>query len=128
MENRNGMVTEVVEAQGHLIDSHIMERIFDTVVEFQGKFEVENFQIGRTNSEPSRLRLKIEAERTKIEHALRMTDWIGPKIGIQGGKCQIRCQWSRRQRQTRPNGCSVFPHDSPGDRKCAKHAQPSGQQ
>ena len=40
-------VTEVVEAQGHLIDSHIMERIFDTVVEFQGKFEVDRFQIGR---------------------------------------------------------------------------------
>ena len=58
---RNGAVTEVVEAQGHLIDSHIMERIFDTVVEFQGKFEVEKFQIGRTNSDPSQLRLKIEA-------------------------------------------------------------------
>jgi hypothetical protein len=54
-------VTEVVEAQGHLIDSHIMERIFDTVVEFQGKFEVEKFQIGRTNGDASHLRLKVEA-------------------------------------------------------------------
>src|SRR5437899_2982948 len=54
-------VSEVVETQGHLIDSHIMERIFDTVVEFQGKFEVERFEIGRTNSDPSHLRLKIEA-------------------------------------------------------------------
>jgi len=44
---------ERVEAQGHLIDSHIMERIFDTVVEFQGRFEVEQFRIGRRNSEPS---------------------------------------------------------------------------
>jgi arginine dihydrolase len=52
---------EVVEAQGHLIDSHIMELIFDTVVEFQGRFEVEQFHIGRTNSEPSYLRLKVEA-------------------------------------------------------------------
>jgi lysine-ketoglutarate reductase/saccharopine dehydrogenase-like protein (TIGR00300 family) len=65
MENQNGMVTEVVEAQGHLIDSHIMERIFDTVVEFQGKFEVEKFQIGRTNGDPSQLRLKIEAPGAK---------------------------------------------------------------
>jgi len=54
-------VSEIVEAQGHLIDSHIMEQIFDTVVEFQGKFEVEHFHIGRTNSEASRLRLKVEA-------------------------------------------------------------------
>jgi lysine-ketoglutarate reductase/saccharopine dehydrogenase-like protein (TIGR00300 family) len=53
--------SDVVETQGHLIDSHLMERIFDTVVEFQGKFEVERFEIGRTNSDPSHLRLKIEA-------------------------------------------------------------------
>jgi lysine-ketoglutarate reductase/saccharopine dehydrogenase-like protein (TIGR00300 family) len=38
-----------------------MEQIFDTVVEFHGRFEVEQFHIGRTNSEPSYLRLKVEA-------------------------------------------------------------------
>ncbi len=52
---------DVVEAEGHLIDSHIMERIFDTVVEFEGRFEVESFRIGKTNSDPSRLRLKVSA-------------------------------------------------------------------
>jgi lysine-ketoglutarate reductase/saccharopine dehydrogenase-like protein (TIGR00300 family) len=57
----NSSICEVVEAQGHLIDSHIMERIFDTVVEFGGRFEVEQFSIGRTNSEASRLRLRVEA-------------------------------------------------------------------
>src|SRR5829696_7954825 len=46
---------EVVEAEGHLIDSHIMENIFDKVVEHNGRFEVEQFRIGRTNSEPSYL-------------------------------------------------------------------------
>jgi lysine-ketoglutarate reductase/saccharopine dehydrogenase-like protein (TIGR00300 family) len=51
---------EVVEAQGHLIDSHIVESIFDKVVEHHGRFEVEQFRIGRTNSEPSYLRLKVE--------------------------------------------------------------------
>lgn len=53
--------TELVEAQGHLIDSHIMEQIFDTVVEYNGKFEVEEFRIGRTNGEPSYLRLRVGA-------------------------------------------------------------------
>src|ERR1035441_2942476 len=52
---------EVVEAEGHLIDSHIMENIFDKVVEYHGRFEVEQFRIGKTNSEPSYLRLKVEA-------------------------------------------------------------------
>ena len=54
-------VSEAVEAEGHLIDSHIMEQIFDTVVEYNGRFEVERFHIGRTNAEPSHLRLRIEA-------------------------------------------------------------------
>jgi lysine-ketoglutarate reductase/saccharopine dehydrogenase-like protein (TIGR00300 family) len=53
---------ERVEAQGHLIDSHIMEQIFDTVVEYGGRFEVEQFRIGRTNSDGSYLRLKIDTD------------------------------------------------------------------
>jgi lysine-ketoglutarate reductase/saccharopine dehydrogenase-like protein (TIGR00300 family) len=52
---------EVVEAEGHLIDSHIMENIFDQVVEYHCRFEVEEFRIGRTNSEASYLRMKVDA-------------------------------------------------------------------
>jgi lysine-ketoglutarate reductase/saccharopine dehydrogenase-like protein (TIGR00300 family) len=58
-QNQNSSY-EVIEAQGHLIDSHIMERIFDSVVEYGGRFEVEHFSIGRTNAEPSRLRMRLE--------------------------------------------------------------------
>ena len=61
---------EVVEAQGHLIDSHIMENIFDKVVESSGRFEVEEFRIGRTNSDPSYLRLKVEARRRRLHARL----------------------------------------------------------
>ena len=68
---------EVVEAEGHLIDSHIMERIFDTVVEFEGRFEVERFHIGRTNSEPSHLRLRIEAP-----SAPAMDKMLGQLLGL----------------------------------------------
>jgi lysine-ketoglutarate reductase/saccharopine dehydrogenase-like protein (TIGR00300 family) len=56
------MQQEVVEAEGHLIDSHLMEQIFDTVVEYNGRFEVEQFEIGRTNADNSHLRLKIETD------------------------------------------------------------------
>jgi lysine-ketoglutarate reductase/saccharopine dehydrogenase-like protein (TIGR00300 family) len=65
------MHQEVVEAQGHLIDSHLMERIFDTVVEYNGKFEVEEFEIGRTNADASYLRLRVEtAEQADMEQLL----------------------------------------------------------
>jgi len=56
------MQQEVVEAEGHLIDSHLMERIFDTVVEYNGKFDVEEFRIGRTNADKSYLRLRVETQ------------------------------------------------------------------
>jgi lysine-ketoglutarate reductase/saccharopine dehydrogenase-like protein (TIGR00300 family) len=69
---------EVVEAEGHLIDSHIMERIFDKVVEFRGRFEVEQFRIGRTNEEPSYLRLRIEAPtREDMERLLQQLMDLG---------------------------------------------------
>jgi lysine-ketoglutarate reductase/saccharopine dehydrogenase-like protein (TIGR00300 family) len=73
---KSSLPSEVVEAQGHLIDSHIMERIFDTVVEFSGSFEVEQFAIGRTNSEPSSLRLRVTApSEDAMEHM--MTQLLG---------------------------------------------------
>ena len=63
---------EVVEAEGHLIDSHVMEDIFDKVVEHNARFEVEQFRIGRTNSEASYLRLKVEApDQASMEHLLQ---------------------------------------------------------
>ena len=63
---------EVVEAEGHLIDSHLMEEIFDKVVEYQGRFEVETFRIGRTNSDASYLRLKVETpDQGSMEHLLQ---------------------------------------------------------
>src|SRR5262252_3014815 len=69
---------EVVEAQGHLIDSHIVESIFDKVVEHNGRFEVEQFRIGRTNSEPSYLRLKVEtADAPSLGHLLEELLMLG---------------------------------------------------
>jgi lysine-ketoglutarate reductase/saccharopine dehydrogenase-like protein (TIGR00300 family) len=69
---------EVVEAEGHLIDSHIMEQIFDKVVEFRGRFEVEQFRIGRTNDDPSYLRLRIEAPtREEMERLLQQLMDLG---------------------------------------------------
>jgi lysine-ketoglutarate reductase/saccharopine dehydrogenase-like protein (TIGR00300 family) len=51
----------VVEAEGHLIDSQILNTIFDTVIERGAQFEVQHFEIGRTNQDFSRLRLKVSA-------------------------------------------------------------------
>jgi lysine-ketoglutarate reductase/saccharopine dehydrogenase-like protein (TIGR00300 family) len=81
---------EVVEAQGHLIDSHIMEQIFDQVVEFGARFEVEEFRVGRTNSEPSYLRLKVEAgDRAAMERLLQQLLGLGCSP-VDSGDAQMR--------------------------------------
>jgi hypothetical protein len=51
--------SEVVEAEGHLIDSQLLNMIFDKVIERGGSFEVLHFDIGRTNEDFSHLRLKV---------------------------------------------------------------------
>ena len=51
----------VVQAQGHLIDSQLLNTIFDTVIERGGQFDVLHFEIGRTNDDFSQLKLKVSA-------------------------------------------------------------------
>lgn len=52
---------EIVEAEGHLVDSQLLNAIFDKVIERQSKFEVLRFDLGRTNEEFSSLELKVTA-------------------------------------------------------------------
>src|SRR3954465_888267 len=51
----------VIAAEGHLIDSQLLTAIFDTVINRGGAFEVQAFDIGRTNDDFSRLTLKVSA-------------------------------------------------------------------
>ncbi len=55
------MFTETVEAEGHLIDSHLLEAVMDKVIEHGAKFEILKFEIGRTNEQFSHLVMKVHA-------------------------------------------------------------------
>ena len=81
---------ELVEAEGHLIDSHVMEDIFDKVVEHNARFEVDEFRIGRTNSEPSYLRLRVEApDERSMEHLLQELLGLGC-APVESGDAELR--------------------------------------
>ena len=54
-------VSEIVETEGHLIDSRLMTEIFDAVVKHGASFEVVEFAIGRTNDEYSKLKMRVTA-------------------------------------------------------------------
>jgi lysine-ketoglutarate reductase/saccharopine dehydrogenase-like protein (TIGR00300 family) len=54
--------TAIVAAEGHLVDSQILTSIFDRVIERGGDFEVQHFELGRTNDDFSRLTLKVSTD------------------------------------------------------------------
>ncbi len=53
--------SEVVEAEGHLIDSQILNTVFDVVVKKNATFDVQTFTIGRHNDDPSFISMRISA-------------------------------------------------------------------
>jgi lysine-ketoglutarate reductase/saccharopine dehydrogenase-like protein (TIGR00300 family) len=55
------LVSEVVEAEGHLIDSQLLNVMFDAIVRHDAAFEVLEFRIGRTNDEPSFVSMRISS-------------------------------------------------------------------
>ncbi len=75
---------EVVEAEGHLIDSHIMERIFDTVVECDGRAAQKTGDalaqfvgVSRRFGRDHYLRLAYDDRLRKAEHRLQVFDDVG---------------------------------------------------
>jgi lysine-ketoglutarate reductase/saccharopine dehydrogenase-like protein (TIGR00300 family) len=52
----------IVSAEGHLVDSQLLKSIFDRVIDRGGDFEVQHFELGRTNDDYSKLTLKVSAD------------------------------------------------------------------
>jgi lysine-ketoglutarate reductase/saccharopine dehydrogenase-like protein (TIGR00300 family) len=52
-------VTDTIEAEGHLIDSGLLSAIFDKIIEVKGSYQIVTFDIGKTNDDPSRLKMRV---------------------------------------------------------------------
>jgi lysine-ketoglutarate reductase/saccharopine dehydrogenase-like protein (TIGR00300 family) len=82
------VVHETVVLEGHLIDSDIMRRVFDRVVEGGGAFEVQEFRVGRTNEEASYARIDIRAEDPHaLEAIVESLRYIGAVSEAGPGDC-----------------------------------------
>jgi lysine-ketoglutarate reductase/saccharopine dehydrogenase-like protein (TIGR00300 family) len=72
------MVQETVSMEGHLIDSDILRKTFDRIVEGGGEFEVLDFHVGRTNDEASRARLTVSApDPATLDRILESLTYLG---------------------------------------------------
>jgi lysine-ketoglutarate reductase/saccharopine dehydrogenase-like protein (TIGR00300 family) len=71
-------VSDTIEAQGHLIDSGLLSAIFDKIIEFKGSYEILQFDIGRTNDDPSRIQMRITvSDRPVLDDLLQQITTFG---------------------------------------------------
>jgi lysine-ketoglutarate reductase/saccharopine dehydrogenase-like protein (TIGR00300 family) len=72
------MPAEIVEARGHLIDSGDLQAILTTIVEHGAGYEIQHFDVGRTNEDVSLLTIKVNAgDRASLDHLLEKLSPFG---------------------------------------------------
>jgi len=64
------VVSETVEAEGHLIDSGNFQAILTTVVEHGSEYEILRFDVGRNNAQGSQLTLQLTSDSDERLHDL----------------------------------------------------------
>ncbi len=64
------MPSEVVEVEGHIIDSLILAKILDIILDAGADYRLLDFDIGRTNSDASRARFEVTADDDDLLAAL----------------------------------------------------------
>src|SRR3954462_8598489 len=55
------MASEVVEVEGHIIDSLILSKVLDTIIDASAEYRMVDVQIGRASTDTSRVRIEIDA-------------------------------------------------------------------
>ena len=89
--------SEVVEAEGHLIDSQILNAVFDTVVKGNASFDVLKFDIGRSNDEPSSIAMRISAPTAQI-----LSEVLEELVAL---GCRLADQQDAQLREADRDGC-----------------------
>src|ERR1051325_7082050 len=70
--------SDTIAAEGHLIDSGLLSAIFDKIIELRGSYEILNFDIGRTNDDPSRIEMRITTPDTSaLDDLLQQLTFFG---------------------------------------------------
>lgn len=87
---QSGTIAKRFRASGHLVDSGILKDILDCVVREGGGFDIERFDMGKTNLDPSRLELRVEAaDAGMLERITRRLTDLGAEIDA---PAEARCE------------------------------------
>jgi lysine-ketoglutarate reductase/saccharopine dehydrogenase-like protein (TIGR00300 family) len=64
------MVTETLELKGHILDSLILPKVLDEILEREGRFEILEMAVGERPADMSRVRLRVEAPAPEMLEAI----------------------------------------------------------
>ncbi|MEY2475131.1 MAG: hypothetical protein QOG87_446 [Actinomycetota bacterium] len=56
------MISETVEIRGHLIDSGVLSRVLDDILEYGGDYSIDAFEVGKTPLDESYARLTVRTD------------------------------------------------------------------
>jgi len=64
------MATEIVELEGHIVDSLLLAKVLDLILESGADYRIDEFELGKTNIDPSRTTIEISTDDDALLDAL----------------------------------------------------------
>jgi lysine-ketoglutarate reductase/saccharopine dehydrogenase-like protein (TIGR00300 family) len=61
------MATETIELRGHIVDSLLLAKVLDVIVEAGIAYELVAVDIGRTNTDPSQATIELEGDQAELD-------------------------------------------------------------
>ena len=72
------MASEIVHVNGHIIDSLILPKVLDEIMDLDGTFEILEITIGKRKTDTSSARLRIHADsQRRLDHILKRISRLG---------------------------------------------------
>src|SRR5574338_1036814 len=85
--------THEIEVKGHLIDSMILTKIFDVIMDLKGEFQVQEFKVGKHKKDESHAKLTIQG------HSQEHLDKLLEAVYREGATSKIQQEISLKQAQ-----------------------------
>jgi lysine-ketoglutarate reductase/saccharopine dehydrogenase-like protein (TIGR00300 family) len=86
------MPTETVELEGHIVDSLLLAKVLDLILESEADYRITSFDLGRTNVDPSRAVIEVAMDdEASLDALLEQLQVHGANRAGQGDAALVAC-------------------------------------
>src|SRR5436190_23028653 len=85
------MATETIELDGHIVDSLLLAKVLDLILEAGADYRIDQFELGKTNLDTSRARIEISADDAVLEALLEQLQVHGANRIVHGDATLVAC-------------------------------------